>query len=252
MNRGRAMGCDAGKAGQTIDSIASYITALGAARDGTPSRLFRGQCNAGWPLVPSIARQCASPDLEARMLDEFTRRALPHLDPAPNLDACDWLALAQQHGMRTRLLDWSGNALAALWFAVRTANGTGGDGAVWCLSHDADDIATAAERRAPLAVMRTTVFRPRHVMPRITAQDGWFTIHRYDADARCFTPLDEDPALAGRLTRIVVPGECFAAIRRELAGVGVSIGTIFPDLDGIAQLTDIRFFPDDEDTHAPR
>ncbi len=67
-----------------------------------------------------------------------------------------------------------------------------------------------------------------------------------------FAPRDEDPDLAGRLTRIVVPGERFTAIRRELACVGVSVGTIFPDLDDIAQLTVIRFFPHDEDTHAPR
>ncbi|WP_269507969.1 FRG domain-containing protein [Burkholderia sp. IMCC1007] len=241
-----------GVTGEPIGCVADYMNAIGAPAVASASRLFRGQCDGDWPLVPSIARQCASPDVEARMLDEFTRRALPHLDPAPNLDACDWLALAQQHGMHTRLLDWSGNALAALWFAVRSANGSGGDGAVWCLSHDADDIASAAERRAPLEVTRTKVFRPRNVMPRITAQDGWFTIHRYDAGRQGFAPLDEDPDLAGRLKRIVVPGERFTAIRRELAGVGVSIGTIFPDLDGIAQLTVMRFFPDDEDTHAPR
>ena len=65
-------------------------------------------------------------------------------------------------------------------------------------------------------------------------------------------PLDEHADFAGRLIRIVVPGARFATIRQELAGVGVSVATIFPDLDGIAQLTDTRYFPDDEDTHAPR
>ncbi|MBR8245017.1 FRG domain-containing protein [Burkholderia multivorans] len=241
--------CDAGEA---IDSVADYMTRIGAQDDGRAARLFRGQCNAGWALAPSIARGRSTPDIEARMLDEFMRSALPHLEPAPNLDACDWLAIAQQHGMRTRLLDWSGSALAALWFAVRSASEAGVDGVVWCLRHDADDIATIAERRAPLSVTRTKVFRPRHVMPRITAQDGWFTIHSYDAGAQCFAPLDEQPDFAGRLTRIVVPGERFAAIRHELARVGISVATIFPDLDGIAQWTDTRYFPDDEDTHAPR
>jgi hypothetical protein len=236
----------------TVGSVADYMALVDAARGANALRLFRGQCSSVWPLVPSVARQRASPDVEARMLDEFTRRALPHLEPAPNLDACDWLALAQQHGMRTRLLDWSGNALVALWFAVRSAAEAGGDGVVWCLSHDADDIATVAERRAPLDVARTKVFRPRHVMPRITAQDGWFTIHSYDARAERFVPLDEHPDFVGRLTRIVVPGDRFATIRRELARVGVSVATIFPDLDGIAQLTDTRYFPDDVDTHAPQ
>nr|WP_244132799.1 hypothetical protein [Burkholderia sp. BCC0397] len=109
-----------------------------------------------------------------------------------------------------------------------------------------------ARRRAPLAGARTKVFRPRHVMPRIAAQDGWFKIHCHDAGAERFVPLDEHADFVARLMRIAVPGTRFATIRQELAGVGVSIATIFPDHDGIAQLTDTRYFPDDEDPHAPR
>jgi len=47
-------------------------------------------------------------------MDTFSRLALPHVDSIRPQNAYEWLAVAQHHGVPTRLLDWTGNPLFAL------------------------------------------------------------------------------------------------------------------------------------------
>ncbi len=157
--------------------------------------LFRGQRIGRYPLLPKIARddlytykyagefpQNQGPRNERYMLDQFKRLTPPLLDMryAPANDY-EWLAVARHHGMATRLLDWTENALAALWFAVNERTEKEDDAVVWLFRVADRDIISEKElaKRGndPLSVATARVYQPLHLAPRIRAQAGWFTVH---------------------------------------------------------------------------
>ncbi len=171
------------------------------------------------------------------MLAEFIRRSLPHTTSSGLLSRTDWLAIAQHHGMPTRLLDWTGSALTALWFAVEKAAEGRRPAAVWVLPYTVDDFLDD-EEKAPFGLHETVLVKPRHVTPRITAQDGWFTLHRSgrtDASAGPFLSLDNNKGYRERLKYVTVPATAFGQIRFELATAGITAAVIYPDLGGVAQ-----------------
>jgi FRG domain len=92
---------------------------------------FRGQPDSEWPLEPSIFRRDIS-------LDEGLSYWILRLDSAEHRATCkttfDWLCLMRHHLLPTRLLDWSENALVALYMACEAQSKFDTDGTLWALN----------------------------------------------------------------------------------------------------------------------
>lgn len=190
--------------------------------------IFRGQ-SFPHPLRPKIGRPAARRDIDnnplpysrdddRRMFENFRRRSRPYLGYQPQGDL-EWLAIAQHHGLPTRLLDWSESFLAAVYFAIEKS-GVEGPAVIYAL------------KISDKAASSVKLYRPAHIAARIVAQQGVFTVHpnpnaNYEAkDLEQWLIFDK---------RV-----CFR-IKRELDTCGVNRSVLYPDIDGLAGYLEWRY-----------
>lgn len=221
----------------TINTASEYVSFL---RENCLSDdvLFRGQ-PVDKPLLPKLAHlrlKRPIPETEQQMMAEFKRRAGPFLTTQAK-SSWDWLAIAQHHGMPTRLLDWTLNPLAALWFAVRRPATREKrkvyPGVVWVLDPKPSDYVRASAHESPFRVGRTRIFRPNHITSRLVTQAGWFTVHKFMKNQGRFIPLERNKAYNSKLTKLQIPVQRFSEMRFELNRFNVNTASLFPDLDGL-------------------
>ena len=185
--------------------------------------IFRGQADEQWPLLPKIGREPYSGVHEKQVFEAWKRRAVEYATLRVESD-WDWLAIAQHHGLATRLLDWTINPLNAAFFAVREHRK--GNAIVYAVSFKKTKM---AQDTHPLDIDGIGVFWPRGVVPRITRQGGLFTIH-----GRPFSPMAQDAEELYDFHQIVIAEAYRKELLSELSFYGINAATLFPDLDGLS------------------
>ena len=202
------------------------ILALVRKHDGS-NYVFRGEDDTRYPLRAKMGRHRIEPETkdyfgtEKQVLHDFKRRATPYVTHRPGSEL-EWLALAQHHGLATRLLDWSENILVALYFAVRNYS-RASERVLYSLQ--VDDFEYLEPDEDPFVIKKIYLYEPNHLTPRISSQAGIFTVH----------PSPNTPFKSRRLRRWVIRDSAVISLGLSLDLLGVNAATMFPGLDGIAE-----------------
>jgi hypothetical protein len=215
-----------------LDDFATFHRILGRLQSGM--WFFRGHGNASWELLPRAGRPeyyLGDPDqTNLRDLGRFRmwrNQAVAYCALPENDLEC--LAVAQHHGLATRLLDWTSNPLIALYFAVYEEPSS--DGALFCFL----PCCFISERHADLPSEEyLALYKPRSISPRILNQSGAFTYHPYPAKPFSEYPQEFDGTGAA-LYRLTVKKERKSDLLRQLDLYGINHVTLFPDLDGLSR-----------------
>jgi hypothetical protein len=196
--------------------------------------IFRGEASTRHALRPGSGR--IGDELGATRRTEFTEAderaalhrfkndALPYVTYRPPMERdLEWLAIAQHHGMQTRLLDWTESLLIAAFFAVEKFGTGGGHGVIYGVK----GLSVVEGDVDPFALSEISVYRPSHITARIAPQWGIFTVHPRPT---------EDFRRSGLITEWHLSGtRASREIKRVLDSCGVNYASIYPDLTGLAR-----------------
>ncbi len=235
---------------ETTNDYVTYIEKLHRSADNSNLILFRGQ-EHDWALLPKIARLKPKNKIllyEKQMLNEFKRKSIPYLNNFKPESLWDWLTLAQHHGLPTRLLDWTENPLAALWFCISKKPKDESPGVVWVLITSEEDFVDLDDK-APFNQQRTKVFQPKHIANRIIAQKSWFTVHKYVKKEKKFIPLENNTTYAKHLRKLIIPAKRFSEMEVTLYHYGIDTYSLFPELDKLCNLIKWKTVPSSKDSY---
>ena len=206
--------------------------------------IFRGAPNFHeHRLRPRVGRavdghQPYSVSRERWLYARFRQYATLHW-AAPPASEWDLVALAQHHGLPTRLLDWTFNPLVAAWFALEgrfphvpqkrdpgTSNFAPPTSPAVIYARTLPDQVDTAKTDSPLKVHSVLSFLPSHATRRIAVQAGVFTVHnKPDQD------WDD-----GKVTALLLDFDerRWRVATRRLLRIGFHRYALFPDLDGLS------------------
>lgn len=255
-----------------IQSVQEYLGAVDQAfrticgpNQGSNCELwYRGLAKKTFTLLPSIARGSLNPLFEIVYLSKFKSLVIPQVQSLPSFPLPNgipsywhWLFMMQHYGVPTRLLDWSRDALTALFFATDRTNPdvvVGTDAAVFVLNPvKLNEVFTfnpnlkpgyipnveepefnalfGPQNEAPTTLKPAAAIGPLN-SPHIVAQRGVFTVFPH---VKNLTALENFSDASNYLFKICIAWESFDIIRTQLARYGITRFTLFPDITEIVR-----------------
>lgn len=211
------------------------LAELARIKDDRPPYLFRGD-KSNRELVASIGKYWRDG------LDGFERKMLRHLRDTfkdfMNVSDWDLIALAQHHGVATRYLDWTSDALVALTFALGEKRGVDELPVVWVLETRGDDFDIPANEVSPFSVgmgISTKIFSPSTIDCRIVAQNSYMMRQVFvqkDNGKTCeIEPVDANPTFAKRIWKIPIALKRRQSMLADLKRLGYTMDTMLPKID---------------------
>lgn len=218
---------------------------------------YRGVSDCTYSLETSLKRLSGrSRDLEVHILRAFRKYATQ--DAAPGDSVWTWLAVAQHHGLPTRLLDWTYSPLVAMHFATENVDRYHVDGVIWCVNYartngrlpdqlkkilreEGSDVFTADMLRRAANTLHefdalsdtefVAFFEPPSLDERIVNQYAMFSLVS-NQDVSLHHWLAEHP---DTFHRVVIPAELKWEVRDKLDQANVTERVLYPGLDGLSR-----------------
>ena len=227
------------------------------------NRVYRGMCDAEWGLTPSLNRACPQDlSLEKMILRSFQKYGYADLQSCSSF--WEIVAMGQQFGLPTRLLDWTYSPLVAAHFVTEDVSAYDRDGIIWCvdmgdvnarlpealakrlnankgvifsrdilddLARDFDALQAYSDR--PFALF----FEPSSTVNRIANQYALFSVVSDPGVTLLDLPESE------KFTRLIIDHSAKLEIRDKLDYINISERMIYPGLDGICKWIARRYAP---------
>lgn len=225
---------------------------------------FRGMPDASFTLTTSLMRlgpDCAR--FEGHLLRNFKKYAMR--DVVERGSYWHWLAVAQHHGLPTRLMDWTFSPLVALHFMTADPELFDRDGVIWCVDYK------KAHEHLPTRLIDTlhregadvfTVdllsdidslgafdglaehefalfFEPPSIDDRIVNQYALFSVIS-DPGVGVDDWLAQHPDC---YRKVIIPHEIKWEIRDKLDQANINERVLFPGLDGLSRWLRRQYTP---------
>lgn len=218
--------------------------------------VYRGLSDKSYELKTSLMRVGGEfVALERHLLRNFRKYAQRNAVPGDSV--WNWLAVAQHHGLPTRLLDWTYSPYIALHFATANLLKFNTDGAIWCVNYVRSNQYLPDSIRESLLYEGGNVFTPTILDPVCNSLRQLDSLQNI-----VFTLFLEPPSLDDRIVnqhalfslmsspealhnewleqheelffRIIIPAGLKWEIRDKLDQANITERVLFPGLDGLS------------------